>query len=151
MQVSSDAPLSDAESLEIAIASRLAEVTSLDVTDNHRSLFDLPVTTNPHFAGSAAIDGADADLIVDHQLIEIKTTVKATLGRDWVWQLIGYLLLDWDDAHEISGRGLYSSRHGILVTWSLNEFLSHASKQQPRSVAGLREEFRKIVVERERI
>ncbi len=49
------------------------------------------------------------------------------------------------------GLGLYSSRHGVLVTWPLNEFLSHASKQQPRPVAGLRDEFRKIVVERERI
>ena len=119
--------------------------------DKHRSLFDLPVVTNPHFAGSAAIGGADADLIIDHQLIEVKTTIKPTLGREWVWQLIGYLLLEWDDAHQISGLGVYSSRHGVLVIWPLSEFLSHASKQQPRPVASLRDEFRKIVVNRERI
>lgn len=119
--------------------------------DKHRSLFDLPVTTNPHFAGSAAIGGADADLIIDNQLIDIKTTIKKTLRREWMWQLIGYLLLDWDDAHEISGLGLYSSRHGVLVTWPLNEFLVHAANQTPRTIAGLRDEFREIVVKQERI
>ena len=118
--------------------------------DKHRSLFDLPVTTNPYFAGSAAIGGADADLIIDHQLIEIKTTIKPTLRREWVWQLIGYLLLDWDDTHEISGLGVYSSRHGALVTWPLNEFLGYASNQKPRAITRLREEFRQIVVKLER-
>ena len=116
--------------------------------NRHHSLFNLPVVTNPDFAGSAAIGGADADLIVDHQLIEIKTTIKTTLDRDWVWQLIGYLLLDWDDAHEIKGFGLYSSRHGLLVTWTPGDFLGHASSQQPRPLADLRDEFRKIVRDR---
>ena len=118
--------------------------------EKHRSLFDLAAITNPHFAGSAAIGGADADLIVDHQLIEVKTTIKPTLGQDWVWQLIGYLLLDWDDTYEISGLGVYSSRHGVLTTWPLNEFLRHASSRKPRSVASLRDEFRKIVIKSKR-
>jgi hypothetical protein len=53
--------------------------------NEHRSMFDLPVSTNPHFAGSAAIGGADADLIIDNQLIEIKTTNQADIAtRDCV-------------------------------------------------------------------
>ena len=119
--------------------------------DKHRSLFDLAVTTNPHFAGSAAIGGADADLIIDNQLIEVKTIVKTTLRREWVWQLIGYLLLGWDDAHQISGLGVYSSRHGVLVTWPLDEFLDHAAHQTTRSITSFRDEFREIVVKQEGI
>ena len=49
--------------------------------NKHRSLFDLPVTTNPHFVESAAIGGADADLIIDHQLIDTKTSIKTTLAE----------------------------------------------------------------------
>lgn len=66
-----------------------------------------------------------------------------------MWQLIGYLLLDWDDSHEITGVGVYSSRNGVFVTWSLHEFLSHASNHEPMSVASLRAEFRELVMERE--
>ncbi len=117
--------------------------------DKHRSLLDLPATTNPHFAGSAPIGGADGDLIVDHQLIEIKTTIKTTLGREWVWQLIGYLLLDWSNAHHIRSLGLYSSRHGVLATWPTDELLSLASNEGQRPIADLRDKFREIVLERE--
>ncbi len=55
-----------------------------------------PWWSNPIFAGSHDVNGADADLIVDGCLIDIKTTIDPTrLDREWVYQLLGYVLLDY--------------------------------------------------------
>jgi hypothetical protein len=49
---------------------------------------------NPCFGfGSYLVGGADADLIIDDNLIEIKTTINPKFERDFFNQLIGYLVL----------------------------------------------------------
>ena len=49
---------------------------------------------NPTFGNaSKAIGGADADIILDDTLIEIKTTINPKFERDYFNQLIGYLVL----------------------------------------------------------
>lgn len=54
---------------------------------------------NPTFGiGSRLIGGADADLLIDGMLIDVKATKKAELTRDHFNQLLGYLAL-----HEIWG------------------------------------------------
>ncbi len=86
---------------------------------------------NPAFGeGSRLVGGADADLVIDDTIIDIKTTKKLELRRQYFDQLIGYYVL-----HEISGVGelkpkpeitkvaVYFSRHAYLYTLSLQEII----------------------------
>jgi hypothetical protein len=78
---------------------------------------------NPTFDGSAWIGGADADLIVDGCLLEIKTSTKTGWSSEWIRQLLGYVLLDLSDQHGIESVGLYLARQGLLLRWPLPELL----------------------------
>jgi len=77
---------------------------------------------NPTFGeASQLVGGADADLMIDDAIIDIKTTKNLRLQRDHFNQLIGYFVL-----HEIAGVGglipkpvitkvgIYFSRFGYL-------------------------------------
>lgn len=79
----------------------------------------------PVFAGSGDIGGADADFILGGTLIDCKATTRpAVLGQAEVYQLAGYLLLDYDDRYGIRSVGLYLSRQGALTTWPVDRFLA---------------------------
>lgn len=76
---------------------------------------------NPTFGkGSKLVLGADADLLVDDTLIDIKTTKHLRLTRDYYYQLIGYYALyriggiDGVKNPKIKNIGIYFSRYGIL-------------------------------------
>lgn len=84
---------------------------------------------NPTFGiGSKLIGGADADLIMDGVLIDIKATKNIVLYRNDFNQLIGYLAM-----HEIWGVnglkrkpkvskiGIYFARYGSLQTFNVKE------------------------------
>jgi len=83
---------------------------------------------NPTFGyGSTLVGGADADLIVDDTLIDVKTTKYLSFTRDQFNQLIGYFILsklgkinETEDI-PISKMGIYFSRHGVLHTISADE------------------------------
>lgn len=82
------------------------------------------ITLNPVFQGSFAIGGADADLILDRCLIELKTTVDPKRGlRDLCWQLLGYALLDFDDRFLLDSVAVYFTRQHKLVRWKLTEMM----------------------------
>lgn len=98
---------------------------------------------NPTFAGSRAVGGADGDLIVGSTLVEVKTTVKPSLARAQIYQLVGYALLDWDDALGIAEVAFYSSRIPVMFGWPLEELLPTLSGR-PETLAGLRTEFREL-------
>ncbi|MFJ6623108.1 UvrD-helicase domain-containing protein [Kitasatospora sp. NPDC091335] len=96
----------------------------------------------PDFAGSADIGGADADFILGGLLLDCKATTRPQrLGQDEVYQLAGYLLLDYDDRYRIDRLGLYLSRQGHLVAWDVNEFLTRLGATAP--LAGLRDRLRR--------
>jgi hypothetical protein len=91
----------------------------------------------PTFAGSGDLGGADADFILDGLLLDCKATrYPRSLGRDALYQLVGYLLLDYDDRYRITGLGIYLSRQGEMITWSVEEFLATVGARQ--SLARLR-------------
>lgn len=80
---------------------------------------------NPTFSvASSLVGGADADLILDDCLVDIKTTKEPRLDIRDFYQLIGYWLLiglgGIDGAehkfkqHDISSLGIYFSRFGYL-------------------------------------
>lgn len=84
---------------------------------------------NPTFGeGSKLVGGADADLILDDILIEIKVTKKLELRREYFNQLIGYYLLSLvggvngnTDIKPIKRIGVYFARHGYLWQIPLSE------------------------------
>ncbi|WP_019011606.1 hypothetical protein [Deinococcus aquatilis] len=101
--------------------------------------------TNPHFGhASGAVGGADADLLLDTTLIDIKTTQKAEVSLDELRQLAGYFLLGelggiWPSTTQlydlrdddlspcgITHVGLYYARHGTLLTWPVAQVLTEA-------------------------
>lgn len=95
----------------------------------------------PVFAGSSDIGGADADFILDGLLLDCKATTRPRhLGREEVYQLAGYLLLDYDNAYRIDQVGLYLSRQGGLIIWDANKFLRRLGAPAP--LPRLRAEFR---------
>jgi hypothetical protein len=51
----------------------------------------------PTFAQTVPLGGADADVIADGLLIELKSARAQIVGRTEAWQLLGYLLADTDD------------------------------------------------------
>jgi hypothetical protein len=79
---------------------------------------------NPSFMGSFAVGGADGDLIIDDLLVEVKTREEVTNPwlRETLFQLLGYALLDLDDAHGIRRVGIMLPRQSHLQIWSLDEF-----------------------------
>ncbi|NJP47788.1 hypothetical protein [Actinacidiphila epipremni] len=78
----------------------------------------------PVFDGSRHLGGADADFILDGHLIDCKATVHPDrMGRSEIYQLAGYLVLDYADAYGINTVGLYLSRQGASIDWSVQDFL----------------------------
>jgi hypothetical protein len=75
----------------------------------------------PVFAGSEDVGGADADMIIGDLLLEVKARANATIRREDVYQTVGYALLDYHDAFQIRQVGLYLTRFGYLVTWTITE------------------------------
>ena len=67
--------------------------------------------------------GADADLIVDGCLVELKVTSKPLPELWWLRQLLGYVLLDYSDVHQLRAVGLYLGRTGAFLRWDLGDVL----------------------------
>lgn len=76
------------------------------------------------FAGSRLFGGADADVIADGLLIDVKATVDPRRAKPQdLQQLSGYTLLDFDDKYGIDSVGLFLARHGVLISWPLDQLL----------------------------
>ena len=79
-------------------------------------------TLNPGFGNaSLLVGGADADMIIDGTLIDIKTTKNLKFERGHYNQLIGYYILNKisnvnETNRKIDKIGIYFSRYGILQT-----------------------------------
>jgi hypothetical protein len=106
-----------------------------------RALPSAAKVCGPVFAGSSDIGGADADYILDGLLLDCKATRDPRrLGHEEIYQLAGYLLLDYDDEYGIDQVGLYLSRQGGLISWSVAEFLDKLGATVP--LPQLREQLR---------
>jgi hypothetical protein len=104
-----------------------------------------PWALGPTFAGSALIGGADGDLIAAGLLLELKTTSKLSLPVTDMLQVIGYALLDFDNAYQLDSLGLFNARYRHLVTWELATLLSELARR-PVSLAADRDEFRALLL-----
>lgn len=80
---------------------------------------------NPVFSGSRLVGGADGDWIVGDALIESKAYAELTvpLLRGFIRQLLGYVMLDLDDALAIRSIGLWLPRQQVTKVWPLEQVL----------------------------
>jgi len=88
---------------------------------------------NPTFnEASSLVGGADADIIIDNQLIDIKTTKKLEISREMFNQIIGYYVLGWIggigneriDISNITDIGFYFSRYGIKYMYKVEDIIN---------------------------
>jgi hypothetical protein len=79
---------------------------------------------NPTFnKGSQLVGGADADLICDHMLIDIKTVKEQKVDMKMVRQVVGYALLA--NNYGVSGvPGLIKLTHGAIYFARAGQFVS---------------------------
>jgi hypothetical protein len=89
---------------------------------------------NPSFGkASQIVGGADADLIIDNMLVDIKTTKKLELSKDYFHQLIGYLTLYYlngiiehkKSLPEINKLAIYFSRFSYLHVIQVESITSY--------------------------
>jgi hypothetical protein len=84
---------------------------------------------NPTFgSASALVDGADADLIIDDTLIDIKSGKHFVFDRDIFNQLVGYYVLSCIGGIDNCPRGaikhlaVYYARYGVLHRVRVSDF-----------------------------
>jgi hypothetical protein len=102
-----------------------------------------PLVLNPTFALSAALGGADADLIASGLLLDLKSTACAdrVVKREDIWQLVGYLLADSDDEYLIHAVGIAALRRRRWVTWPVGDLIATLSGKPDYAVAAWRASF----------
>lgn len=85
---------------------------------------------NPGFISGRWVGGADADLVVDATLVDLKTTAKPGVAVDMLRQLAGYAALQVIGGIETDGDPhtapfekveLYFARYGATATWTVGE------------------------------
>lgn len=130
-----DAALEQLSDLHAVMASAL-----LPGISGRRGLWAL----GPVFAGSQVMPG-DADLIAGGLLVELKTTTKrpSLLVTD-LWQILGYVLMDYTDDYAITDVALFSARYGYLAQWDLSALLAQLAGK-PVTTAAVRAEFRALL------
>ena len=87
---------------------------------------------NPRFGhASRLVDGADADIVIDDALIEIKTVGDFRLERSYFDQLIGYYILSriggiegLPKTHLIKKLGIYFSRYAHLWLFKVSDVIN---------------------------
>ncbi|MCU1497939.1 MAG: hypothetical protein JWM47_1892 [Acidimicrobiales bacterium] len=93
------------------------------------------------FAGSPLVGGAEADLVVEGTVVDLKVTATTKTRLRDLHQVLVLALLDWDDAHHVTGVALAPVRFGVVVRWDLAELLAQLAGG-PLGVADLRADLR---------
>lgn len=80
---------------------------------------------NPGFSGARLLGGADGDWMIGETLIDCKVYGGLSIAklRDFLRQLLGYVMLDLEDALRIREVGVWLPRQQELKTWSLGQLL----------------------------
>lgn len=92
---------------------------------------DRAILLNPVLRAGDSVGGADADLVIDGTIVDIKTTNEVRVSSAHLRQLAGYAVLMRDGGADVGGGahwdggcdrvGVYFSRHGALAAWHLDE------------------------------
>ena len=127
----------------------LGEAASGDIDDLRQLYTIIPesefmgatsVLLNPKFgSASQLVSGADADIILDGTLLDVKTVKEPTVKPDYWRQLVGYTILadlasdEFEDRPEITEVGLYFARHGVVWRTSAKQIHDHEKYEQFKS------------------
>ena len=98
---------------------------------------------NPTFAGSVNVGGADGDLIIGSSLLDVKSTINSRVEGKWLYQLIGYALLDYDNQYKLTNAGIYLTRQGRLIDWDIQSLI-YSLTPNPQTLDELRRDFREL-------
>lgn len=100
----------------------------------------------PVFAQSLALGGADADIIYDGTLVDLKSTSRAgVVGREELWQLLGYLFADTDDAYRVENVGIVALRRRRTLIWSSQDLIDALAGGSAPPVEHWRAEFARML------
>ncbi len=116
---------------------------------HYKDLLGWPVILNLTFEGSRDIGGADADMILDGCLLEIKATTNPRLDTLWLYQFLGYVLLDYANLYGISELAIYMARQQLTLRWPLDQFLATFGTAATLPPSELRTQFRTVIREAE--
>jgi hypothetical protein len=103
-----------------------------------------PWALGPTFTGSKLLH-ADADLIAAGLLLDLKTTAKPALALTDMLQLVGYAMLDFDDAYQLDALGVFNARHAQLATWDLHGLLDELAGHAV-TLQSVRDEFKGLLL-----
>lgn len=102
------------------------------------------VILGARFRCSKLLGGADADLIVDGELLDLKTTSRSSpLSREYLWQMLGYVMADTNDEHGIEYVGFIWPRWQFRSRWHVDDFVAILGGGET-SVDDLRQSFREM-------
>lgn len=111
-----------------------------------------PLYLNPHFRLSVPLGGADADLIYGNTLRDWKSSATPSIvGREALWQLLGYALADSDDAFQIHHVEISALRWEGTVGWSLPQLIAELAPGPPDKLSVLRASFADVVIDAGRV
>lgn len=100
----------------------------LNIVDKNQFQIRERCWLNPAFGGSPLVNGADADIIIDDTLIDLKTSKYLKLDRDYINQIICYYVLSLMGG--VNGKakdmpikkvGIYFARYGELWVTPLSQ------------------------------
>jgi hypothetical protein len=103
---------------------------------------------NPGFSGAHLVDGADGDWVIGDTLVDCKVTSHFTVTklREYMVQLLGYVMLDQADEIRIRRIALWFPRQRALQVWSLNDLLGPDIGSR---LVTLRSDFNRVVGHRD--
>ena len=113
--------------------------------DRYQHILSERVILNPNFDGSPDVGGADADLILDNRLIDIKATINPRISRLILYQILGYAILDYSDKYRIDKVGFYFPRQGETIQWPVSDLLKELSGGKPTTLGELRDSFQAMI------
>jgi hypothetical protein len=103
----------------------------------------LPVVCNPIFPEGDTIGGADGDIVVDRCLYDFKCSKKTRPVESWIYQMIGYVLLDTDQT--FNSCGFYFPRHASLTQWKTLPWLQHLARDHALTIKNEQTHFIDII------
>jgi hypothetical protein len=101
---------------------RLAEVNAAVIEDLRR--FGGAAQTGLPPRGAAWVGGADADIVVAGNIVEIKTVVGRRPSQIAVRQLTAYALLDADNEWSTTHLWFWWARYGAVHSWAADELVT---------------------------
>lgn len=139
------------ELLEVVPDNVVTDLTALSYAfyEHGLALFppDVSIESNPEFAGSADVGGADGDFITGTCLVDIKTTIDPNLKSAYIHQLLGYVLLDYDNRYRIDRIAIYSARYCQLYQWSIDSLIRAMAHDETLSIDIARTRLRQAIAQ----